>query len=342
MAMMAADNATTSRRMTGEVREATTWRVSVIIPTYNRATHLVDCLEALVAQATGQCGVEVVVVDNNSTDGTEGAVRRFLESHEPCVARYVLEPRQGLTHARNRGVAEARGEVVCFLDDDAIPTPGWLTTVMEAFDDPGIGCVGGPMVPDYQGQVRPPWLNGDLQGMVGGFRLPYAAQRAVSAVTELPWGGNMAFRRTVFEDVGLFRPDLDPSGVVRLVGGETELITRVCRAGWTVAYLPGAAVLHRVMPSQLEKAYIFREAKVLAATHVVLTHDSRITVTVRWFLSDLWYATRLLVKLMAALARRSPLWFDDYVRFWAVAQRIPIRATRFMRGTRPAKQSSAP
>lgn len=307
-------------------------QATIIIPTYNRADYLSICLEGIAALATDPTTFEIIIVDNNSPDNTQDVSLKFTQSHPMLRVRYVCETRQGLCYARNRGVAEASGEIVCFLDDDAVPSPGWLDALMEGFADPTVGTAGGPAVLDYQGQARPSWLQGDLQGLLSGYTLPYGEPTLLSMVTEFPFGCNMAFRTSVFADLGSFRLDLDRSGAELLAGGDTEMIERVHKAGWKVMYLPDATVRHLVAPERLEKSYIYRAGRGLAATYVVMTLDSRIRMMARWFASDLWYATRLFFKLAAAIVRRKPLWFDDYIRFWIVAQRIPIRARALLRG----------
>jgi glycosyltransferase involved in cell wall biosynthesis len=239
--------------------------------------------------------------------------------------RYICETQQGTSFARNCGLLAAASEIVCFTDDDVAPDPPWLATLLAAFADPSVGCAGGPMFLDYQGQEPPQYLHGELQGLLGGFALPHQAPVEVSTWTEFPWGGNMAFRRSVFAETGLFRVDLGPAGGRRLTAEETELISRVHKQGWKVLYLPQASVRHLVPPERLQKEHLYYVGTGFAATHVVLTADSRPGRVVRWFASDLWYAARMSMHLAGALLRRKPLWYDDYMKFWMVAKRIPLR-----------------
>jgi glycosyltransferase involved in cell wall biosynthesis len=317
----------------GTAKVAELLQASIIIPTYNRASCLSICLEALASQTMDETAFEIIIVDNNSLDNTREVVLDFAQSQPTLHVRYVFEPRQGVCHARNRGIAKARGEILCFLDDDAVPSPGWLNALLEGFADPTVGCVGGAAILDYQGRKRPLWLHGDLQGLLSGYKLPYTQPTPVSSVDEFPFGCNVAFRGSVLAELGLFRADLGRSGGSSLAGEETELIGRFHKAGWKVVYLPDAAVRHMVAPERLKKSYIYRIGWGLAASHVILTYDPRLHMVVRWFASDLWYATRMLFKLVAAILWRKPLWFDDYMRFWIVANRIPIRIKMLLEGS---------
>ena len=170
---------------------------------------------------------------------------------------------------------EANGEILCFLDDDALPCPEWLDALMKCFLDPSVGCIGGPAILDYQGQERPPWLQADLQGLLSGYALPYSEPTAIFHIEEFPFGCNMAFRRKSLDEVGLFRADLDRSGKQVLAAGDTEMISRIQKAGWKVMYLPQAWVRHLVSPERLSKEYIYRIGRGLAKSHIILTSDSQ-------------------------------------------------------------------
>src|SRR5208283_4457645 len=101
-------------------------RISVILCTYNRASILISALESIVAQTLPESVEwEVLVVDNNSCDQTREVVEDFCRRY-PRRFRYVFEPNQGLSHARNSGIREALGEVLAFMDDDVTVEPGWL------------------------------------------------------------------------------------------------------------------------------------------------------------------------------------------------------------------------
>jgi GT2 family glycosyltransferase len=308
-------------------------QASIIIPTHNRAKILLFCLEALSMLDTVPETFEIIVVDNNSTDNTRDVCLNFAGSNPQLNLRYVFEKRQGVSHARNRGVAEAFSELICFLDDDSPPTQEWLKFLLKPFNDPKVGCVGGPSIPDFQGQQVPFWLQGDLQGLLSGYRLPYTKPTPISRWDQFPLSCNMAIRRSIFSDLGCFRTDLDRSGGQVLAAGDTEMADRIYRAGWKVIYVPYAPVRHLVPPERLTKEHIYRIGRGLAESHIILTSDPRPRLVVRWFASDLWYATRMFFGFVIAIIQRKPLWFDDYMRFWMVAMRLPIRLRVILRGS---------
>ena len=307
-------------------------KASIIIATYNRAGYLRRCLEGVANLDADLRDVEIIIVDNNSPDETRETVEQFAAAHPDLSVRYLFEERQGASLARNLGLRNAQGEFFCFLDDDAIPHRDWLNEILSAFRDARIGCVGGPALLDFQGQPIPPWLDGDLKGLLSGYGLRYEEPTLIKAVGEFPFLCNMAMRQSVIADVGFFREDLGPSGKNLVVGEETELMQRARSAGWQILYAPDAIVDHLVAPGRLEKEYIFRMGRRLAVTHIHLTWTTRIHKAARFFLSDLWYATRMLVQFMAVVLRRKPLWFDDYMRFWMVAMRLPLRIRAHIQG----------
>ena len=101
-------------------------RLSLIIATYNRARPLLEALESVVAQDAPPALWECVVVNNNSQDDTEARFADFAARHPAFALRMVREPRQGLSHARNCGIAAARGEYLAIIDDDERINPGFV------------------------------------------------------------------------------------------------------------------------------------------------------------------------------------------------------------------------
>lgn len=109
-------------------------KVSVIICTYNRVAYLPRTLEALASQTVPCQDFEILLIDNNSRDNTPEVCRDFQEKHPELNFRYLVESRQGLSFARNRGIDEAQSDVLIFIDDDAFAAPDYLQNIIRFFE----------------------------------------------------------------------------------------------------------------------------------------------------------------------------------------------------------------
>jgi glycosyltransferase involved in cell wall biosynthesis len=238
-------------------------KVSVAILTYNRADFLRQTLTGIAAQQFPHDHFEVLVVDNNSTDHTREVVAAFATARP--APRHVFETKQGLDHARNRAIKEARGEIIVFADDDILVRPDWLAqlTVPLMADHPRkIGAIGGEVIPVFPDGL-PPW--------VAEWHAPLAFRSDVGPLDakHSPMGANLAVPRWVFEELGPFSTALDRSGKNLFGGGDAELIRRVRAAGWEIWFSPGAAVKHQMPASRTTFSYAARHAFDSARSRVV-------------------------------------------------------------------------
>src|SRR5689334_20893095 len=132
-------------------------RLDVVIPTHNRAALLSRALESLLAaERPARLDFGVTVVDNRSTDGTRGVVDAFRPRFAGRL-HYCYESKPGRSHALNTGIVATRGDLIGMIDDDEEVERSWLSTIAEAFDEPGTDFIGGPYVPRWGGS-RPDWL----------------------------------------------------------------------------------------------------------------------------------------------------------------------------------------
>jgi glycosyltransferase involved in cell wall biosynthesis len=231
---------------------------SVCICTYNRKDSLLGVLRSLMAmQVPEDASFEVIVVDNNSSDGTGEALGAVDWKGLPL--RQVLETRQGLSHARNRGVSEARGRVIAFLDDDVVVAVDWLDRLLSAFStDDAPASVGGPAYLDAD-LPRPPWWHEELEGPAGHFDGGDSVLRSEDGYEGMIGiGANLAFDRRMFERYGLFRTDLGRSGRSLAMGEEIEFLERLRRNGERLVYDPSVVVHHRPDLARVSKAYLRR------------------------------------------------------------------------------------
>jgi len=247
--------------------------LSVVICTYNRASSLGTTLASLnqCVQSDGEA-VEIIVIDNNSTDHTDEVCEEFSQVARMPFRR-VLEPSQGLSHARNRGIRESRGIAVAFTDDDTIIDREWLSLYLEEFKDEHTDCVFGRIVPEWSGR-RPEWLGDSLIGLYG--HLDYGQSRLVIADMEHEFfGANFSVRRNILEELGGFDVRLGRTKGALFTGEETRLFRDLVRQGRRIVYNPKIQVRHVVQEDMKEKAYLRRYFRDTAESLVHAGADSR-------------------------------------------------------------------
>jgi glycosyltransferase involved in cell wall biosynthesis len=226
--------------------------VTVVVCTYNRCQSLAKTLDAIANSSLPPSTTwEVLVVDNNSTDQTAEVVQDLCRRH-PGRVRYLFEARQGKSHALNSGVRYSQGDILVFADDDETVDLTWLQRLTVPLRDPAWSGVGGPVILQWS-CPRPSWLRMDMAAPLVGFH----PDRQAGGLGESLFGGNMAFRRTMFEKYGMFRTDLGPSPSREMPrqNEDTEFTRRLLVAGERLYYEPLAVVFHPVPPSRLQKAY---------------------------------------------------------------------------------------
>jgi glycosyltransferase involved in cell wall biosynthesis len=226
-----------------------------VVCTHNRAKWLTRALSSVVEQDSGGVPYEVVVVDNRSTDDTPSVVEHFAVG---APVRYVYEENLGLCNARNRGWREAKGEIVAYLDDDAVAMPGWLAAVSDAFASrPNVGVAGGRVEPIWEGS-RPGWLGDDVA--LSLTIVDWSPEPKVIRDVRMQWlvGANLALPRAVLEEVGGFDPGLDRIGTQMLSSGDVFLQKRVIARGYECLYFPAMAVRHLVPADRLRKQWFRR------------------------------------------------------------------------------------
>ena len=231
-------------------------RWSIIVCTHNRASDLRMVLSELAALDYAADQFEVVVVDNASTDNTQEVVRKARNAM--AGLRSVREERIGLSHARNKGIANAKGEFIAFIDDDACPDIDWLKKLEEVFKEPRIACVGGMVRPSWRSLSGwPQWLH--KRHICFYSVIEYGDHRELH-YPDYPVGTNIAFRRRVFDEVGSFNTELGRTGDRLISGDETDLCLRLERAGYAVRYTPDAVVHHNVHEERLNKKWLIRRS----------------------------------------------------------------------------------
>lgn len=228
--------------------------VTIAICTYNRSAFLKRALDALASEPGIGERSEVLVVDNNSSDGTAAAAAEYSERF--AFVHYVHEANQGLSHARNRAYQGSEAEYVAYLDDDAFVEPGWLAALSDAVERSGhAGALGGPILPDFE-TPPPRWFDPEYVtrrfGRTGGPLGPLYVRQGFS-------GGNMAIRRDLLEALGGFDPALGMAGERVHFGEESDFFQRLyARSGNQTYYVPEMAIRHFEAAHKQRPEYLAR------------------------------------------------------------------------------------
>lgn len=230
--------------------------ITIAICSWNRAELLRGALQSLsAALACARSEVEVLVVNNNSTDHTDEVI---ADTRLQVPLRRVFESRPGLSHARNAAVKAAKGEYILWIDDDVLVEPGWLLAYEQAIDaNPGATFFGGPIRPHLIGKP-PTWLSGAgscIYHIYSAIDLG-AESFEVKLVRHLPYGANYAIRLKDQLEVE-YSAELgrQPDGLW-LGGEESAVLKTLLQRGSTGWWLPEAGVSHMITPQRQTLRYL--------------------------------------------------------------------------------------
>jgi GT2 family glycosyltransferase len=280
--------------------------VSIIVCTYNRAASLQETLRPLgdVVVPHGW-RVELIVVDNGSTDRTPQVIQNARLSNLPL--RCVFEAQRGLCYARNTGIAAAGGEAILFTDDDVVPTNDWLermaTPLLERQCDAVVGKI------EMAAHLRRPWMTPRHEQWLA--TLDEAPQQNPELV-----GASMGLHRSVFQRIPAFDPELGAGALG--FGEETLFSLQLTQAGFRTEFVEQAVVVHHFDPSRLLRSEWLRAARGRGQLQAYLLHHwehGRLNFPrLRW----LWLAAKLSIRRIMQPRRSASgegclLWEISYV-----------------------------
>jgi glycosyltransferase involved in cell wall biosynthesis len=229
----------------------------VAICTYNGGDRLGPLVTAVWQQAVALAAlrVEILVVDNNSTDDTPAVVARLEEEGVPV--RRVQETRQGIPFARNRAVAEAPGPYLAFIDDDELPGPDWLATALDALRDEGAQCVGGKIEVVLPGGKRPSWMIPEVEAFLG--RIDHGDFPAWVTDTSMPiYSGNVAYNVASLGGQLNFDSRYNRAGTGIGGGSDGILFRQLVEAHARLRYRPEMVIEHHVGGEKVRRSYFLR------------------------------------------------------------------------------------
>jgi glycosyltransferase involved in cell wall biosynthesis len=239
---------------------------TIIICTYNNAASL-ECVLAALAVQVAPAGVDwdVLVVENNCTDGTLQVVQAARERSPAFRLRTVSEPKQGLTPARHRGVRETTSEWLAFIDDDCLVADDWIRRAVETITrHPRCGGLGGTVRLAFQGEAPP--LPDDIGWVLA--RQVYPDERRVASLV----GAGMALRRRALDETGWLQAPLleDRIGRRLVSGGDAELASRIEHAGWELWFTPACRIEHLIPPERTTRPYLRSLARGLGVSQIMM------------------------------------------------------------------------
>jgi len=236
---------------------------SVVIATYKRAAFLTKAIESVFSQNYPKDKYELIVIDNDSPDNTAEVVQQaFAGAPIPCT--YYVEQQNGLSYARNLGIAKAQLEFVAQLDDDATANPDWLAAFNRVINEQHALVVGGRVEKSFEEGFTPPdWFN--YQYLKHFFGVNYRDRGKKEKVFRIRHplylsGGNTAYAKRVIEHFGGFRTDLGRNGKSLLAGEEAFLNLVLDRNDIPMYYTDDAYIHHYVGAERLNKAHLRKKA----------------------------------------------------------------------------------
>jgi len=213
--------------------------VSVVVPTYNRCNMLGNCLNSLFAQTYPANKLEVIVVNDGSTDRTEDILRKY-ENKAPCAFKWMTIKNKGSASARNQGIKKSKGELICFIDDDCIATRTWVENLIKKFRDDEIVGIGGKIQTHKAENIF------EKYGMLMDQEKTIKENSGIIT-------SNCAFRKKILEKIDGFDENLRNLE-------DFDLGLRARMQGWELSYSPKAIVWHRHRSNlkQLLKQHYFQ------------------------------------------------------------------------------------
>ncbi len=236
--------------------------ISIVVPTAREESIVATTIDCVVSHLGGY-QVEILVVDNTVNASLKTISARFASNEQ---IRYFHEPIAGLLSGRHRGMQEARGEILIFIDDDVTVGETWLRSIVDTFEDPNVHLVGGRCLPLYP--IEPPaWIASHFATETPGgwicawLSLIDQGDHVKETNPDFVFGLNFAIRKSTLLELGGFHPDCVPDHLQHLQGdGETGLTKKLAQSGLRAVYHPNSLVHHRIPASRLTSTYFCKRA----------------------------------------------------------------------------------
>lgn len=232
-------------------------KISIIVSTYSgdRYNDLINLLESIKLQTHSDADYDIepiIIVDEN-----KDLFDKLNNDEKFSKMIFVFNPKnKGLSYSRNIGIMRASGEIFAFIDDDALACHNWAKALVETFDNKDVGAVAGHIIPIWEHKSMS-WFPKELFWMIS---CSYTMTPNFKCEVDRGFGTNMAFKKDVFEKVGMFDTKLGINGKNWIGGEDTVMFLKVKDIGKKVMFNPDAKVLHKVYRSRINMLKIINRA----------------------------------------------------------------------------------
>jgi len=250
-------------------------KLSVIVCSYNRAKYIGNVIQKLCDQTADKQSYETIIIDNNSTDETPSICKAVIEENPTHNIRYIPETKQGLTFARNRGIAVSNSSIISFIDDDGLCDEHYVTEILKAFDKyPKVGVIGGKVIPIFPECDPPKWTSKYIEGILSKLDM---GDQEKPFNRKYPIGCNMAYQKSVFDKFGGFNEDL----VLR--SDEKDLFLRLKKTDTLFMYIPSIYVEHVMSKKRLAKQGVIKVSKITGEGEYYRSKPSILKLAMKFF-----------------------------------------------------------
>jgi glycosyltransferase involved in cell wall biosynthesis len=225
---------------------------SVVICSYNRKELLRLALDSLRSQFQPNLNTEIIVVDNNSTDGSLEFLNEYQDEYSNIPIRIIEEKKQGLSYARNRAYKEANFPYIAYMDDDAIATENWLQKVKQVIREQDPDVFGGPIYPYYLTE-KPKWFKDEYEIRQHSSKTGWLNKE------EFVSGSNMIIKKSWLEELDGFDTNFGMKGENIAYGEETDFIKRAREKGANTYYDLDLIMKHHVPAYKMTIPFFFEQ-----------------------------------------------------------------------------------
>jgi GT2 family glycosyltransferase len=268
-------------------------QLSIVISAYSlkRIADLIDLLDALSKQTLEPN--EILIIIDESVELSK-KIEEYINKNKYKCMRVIFNPtNKGLSFSRNIGLKNSLGDIIAFIDDDAIPYNYWAKSIVETFtEDQNVGAVTGDIIPLWEHEGMS-WFPKELHWMIS---CSYIMTPCNKQEVERGFGTNMAFRREVFEKVGIFNTNFGINGKKWIGGEDTDMFLRVKKTGMKVMFNPDMRIQHKIYSNRiilnnlLKRAYNGGYSVSLMKKHIDYSLDSSLEKNyVKCLLNNFYY-----------------------------------------------------